>query len=297
MQKVRTFLLLAVCLLFPIAACAQATQTAQTAKTETIEFESRLVGKTLPYIAVLPPNYEKETKTRFPVLYLLHGLTGHYDNWTSKSKLTQYALKYRFIIITPEGHDGWYTDSATVANEKYESYFIQELLPDVQKRYRTIESREGRAIAGLSMGGYGALKFGIKYPDMFSFAGSLSGALYAARWTEKELDNPVGRFVKPSIMQAFGKDDSPTRPANEIFKLIKDLSKEQIAKLPFLYLDCGTEDGLIIFNLEMAKLLAEKKIPHEYRQLPGVHNWAYWDKQVQEILRLTERFVSAPKAN
>lgn len=294
MRKIRTSLLLVVSLLFSIAAYAQATQTkTQTAKTETIQFESKLVGKKLPYIAILPPDYEKETKTRYAVLYLLHGLTGHYDNWTSRTKITEYAMKYRLIIITPEGNDGWYSDSVTAPTEKYESHFIQELIPDVQKRYRTIEAREGRAIAGLSMGGYGALKFGIKYPDMFVFAGSLSGALPAARWTSVELDNsPVGRFVKLSLMQVFGDDNNASRKSNDIYKLIKESTPEQIAKLPFIYIDCGTEDGLVVFNVEMANLLVGKKIPHEYRQLPGTHNWAYWDKQVQEVLRLTERFVS-----
>jgi S-formylglutathione hydrolase FrmB len=298
MQKFRTSLLLVISLLFSIAAHAQATQTKQlTAKTETIQFESKLIGKKLPYIAVLPPDYEKETKTRYAVLYLLHGLTGHYDNWTSRTKITEYAMKYRLIIITPEGNDGWYSDSVTQPTEKYESYFIQELMPDVQKRYRTIEAREGRAIAGLSMGGYGALKFGIKYPDMFVFAGSLSGALPAARWTSAELDgSPVGRFVKSSLEQVFGDGNSDTRKSNDIYKLVRELPTEQIAKLPFIYLDCGTEDGLVIFNAEMANLLVEKKIPHEYRQLPGTHNWIYWDKQVQEVLRLTERFVSQPKS-
>lgn len=297
MKNIRTSLLIVICLLFVISTNAQTAQTAQTAKSEKIEFESKLVGKKLPYIAVLPPNYETETKTRFPVLYLLHGLTGHYDNWTSRTKLTEYAMKYHFIIITPEGNDGWYTDSATVPTEKYESYIIQELLPDVQKRYRTIEAREGRAIAGLSMGGYGSLKFGIKYPDKFAFAGSMSGALSVVRLTEATLNNPALNFVRPSVMQAYGKDDSPVRPANDIYKLIKEMPAEQISKLPFLYLDCGTGDFLIGDNTEMAKLLVEKKVPHEYRQLPGIHNWVYWDKQVREILILAERFVSAPKAN
>lgn len=294
MRKITLSLI--VCFLFSIAAHAQATQTAQAAKTETVQFESKLIGKKLPYIAIFPASYEKETKTRYPVLYLLHGLTGHYDNWTSKSKLTEYALKHSFIIITPEGNDGWYTDSATVPTEKYESYFIQELMPDVQKRYRTIEKREGRAVAGLSMGGYGSLKFGLKYPDMFAFAGSLSGAFAAARWKEKELDMTlIGKYVKPSLMLVYGKDDSTTRPANDVYKLIKDLTPEQIAKLPYIYVSCGTEDGLIVFNMEMASLLVEKKIPHEYRQLPGIHNWVYWDNQVQEVLKLTEKLLAAPQ--
>jgi len=295
MQKIRTLLFLSLCLFFPIAALSQTTGKARvpTAKTETVQFESKLVGKKLPYLVILPPDYETQPKTSYPVLYLLHGLTGHYDNWTTGTQLTEYAMKYRLIIVTPEGNDGWYTDSATAPTEKYESYFIQELLPDVARHYRTIETREGRAVAGLSMGGYGSIKFGIKYPDKFIFVGSMSGALPAARWKEAQMIN----FVRPSLLAVFGKDDNPTRPANDIYKLLKEATPEQIAKLPFIYIDCGTEDFLIKANQEMALLLAEKKIPHEYRQLPGTHNRPYWNKQAKEVLQLTERFVSAPKTN
>src|SRR5437588_5377501 len=133
---------------------------------ETGQFKSKLIGATLPYSVVLPSTYKiaGHGSLRYPVLYLLHGLAGHYDNWLSKTKLKGYAAQYQMIIVMPEGNDGWYTDSATVPTDKYESYIIEELIPDVESRYRTISEREARAIAGLSMGGYGALKFGVKYP-------------------------------------------------------------------------------------------------------------------------------------
>src|SRR4030095_4148863 len=95
-----------------------------------------------------------------------------------------------------EGNNGWYTDSATVASDKYETYILQELIPEVQRRYRTIESRYGRGIAGLSMGGYGALKFGLKHPEMFAFAASMSGALGAASFLP---DERILAFVRPSL--------------------------------------------------------------------------------------------------
>ena len=87
----------------------------------------------------------------------------------------RYASEYRLIVVMPEGNDGWYTNSTTKPNDRYESYILMELMPDVQRRYRTIEARYGRAIAGLSMGGYGAIKFGLKSPHAFVFAASMSG--------------------------------------------------------------------------------------------------------------------------
>src|SRR6266404_2867676 len=131
------------------------------------QLESKLMNRRMPYRIILPGNYLNSNETlRYPVIYLLHGLTGHYDNWTDKTKVAEYAKKHNFIIVTPEGDNGWYTDSISTANDRYESYIIKELIPEIDKNYRTVLDRDHRAIAGLSMGGYGGLKFGLKYPEL-----------------------------------------------------------------------------------------------------------------------------------
>src|SRR5690349_18218832 len=180
-------------------------QTAQTVQIKTIGLNSALIGKTLQYSVVLPVDYDTTT-TRYPVLYLLHGLFGHYSDWLSRTNLADYAAHYRMIIVTPEGGDNWYVDSATVPTDKYESYIIRELIPDVDMRFRTINDRRGRAIAGLSMGGYGALKFAIKNPGTFAFAASMSGALDPVVRSDK---NPKfsWELFRPSIMAAYGDPD------------------------------------------------------------------------------------------
>jgi S-formylglutathione hydrolase FrmB len=254
----------------------------------TLELKSRLLERTVHYIAILPPNYQdaQSKGLRYPVLYLLHGLTGHYIDWQSKTKIAEYAVAYEVIIITPEGDDGWYTDSATVVNAKYESYIIEELIPDVDVRFRTMKERSGRAIAGLSMGGYGALKFGVKYPHKFAFAASLSGALEAASWRQSEIRM---ESIWRSLHSLFGPDASVTRTSNDLMKLVDELSADEVARLPYLYLDCGTEDPLFQTNRRFADLLTRKKVPHEFRQLPGGHTWSYWDQQVKEVLRVASR--------
>lgn len=259
---------------------------------QTVQFKSQLVNATLPYRVIVPASYTSPALAtqRYPVIYLLHGYGGHYDNWVSKTKLNEYASHYQFIIVTPEGNNSWYTDSAGVPAAKYESYIMQELIPDVQRRYRTIETRAGRAIAGLSMGGYGALKLGVKYLEMFAFAGSMSGALDAAVWTENDL-REFGTELPRSIMETFGAAGSPTRAANDLTKLVHELPADRITTLPYLYLDCGTEDGLLSFSRRLADLLRERKIPHEYRELPGNHNWNYWDAQVREVLNVAARKI------
>ncbi|HVG28605.1 MAG TPA: alpha/beta hydrolase family protein [Pyrinomonadaceae bacterium] len=297
-RQARTLLLLAA-LALPLVGCASTSaqsppQAAAAARVEGVPFESRLVGAALPYNVVLPPDYaaKSSARTRYPVLYLLHGLAGSANDWVSnRAHVADYAAQYRLIIVVPEGKDGWYTDGATVATDKFESYFVEELMPDVQKRFRTVEAREGRAVAGLSMGGYGALKFGLKYPERFAFAASMSGALDAASW----LPEQSLAFVKPSIARVFGAADSPVRPANDIFRMARELSAARVAALPYFYLDCGTEDVLLPSSRDFAALLVERKIPHEYRQLPGNHGWAYWDGQVREVLKLAAQRLAPPQ--
>ena len=264
----------------------QSATSANNARVQTVQFQSQLVQKSLPYNVVLPLSYEQTAarSKRYPVLYLLHGLTGHYDNWTSKTRIVEYAAAHEVIIVTPEGNDGWYTDSQSSPAEKYETYIIKELIPDVDRRFRTLATRDGRAIAGLSMGGYGALKFGVKYPAIFAFAGSMSGAPAVASWTREDLKSFA--FIWRSLHPVFGDEGSATRRANDVPKLYRELTAEQIAALPYIYVDCGTEDHLFLANRSFAEILVSKKIPHEFRQLPGGHSWAYWDAQVQEVLKL-----------
>ena len=253
---------------------------------------SKLMGRDLPYRIILPARYATANSSeRFPVVYLLHGLTGHFDNWTDKTRIAQLAESANFIIVTPEGEDGWYTDSATKAADKYESYIIKELIPEIDKKYRTIADRDHRVIAGLSMGGFGSLKFGLKYPDMFVLAGSFSGAIGAASITEKNFPGAIGK----TIDAIFGPDGSDVRKSNDPFAIVRRATPEQIKRFPFLYLDCGTEDFLFQNNREFDALLLEKKVPHEFRELPGAHNWTFWDAQVEEFLQLATKHIGTPK--
>ncbi|MGI9168138.1 MAG: alpha/beta hydrolase [Pyrinomonadaceae bacterium] len=282
----RSLVRFALLVLLGLLASYGQTHAAPATRVETIQFQSKLINSTLPYNVVLPSNYDspQARTTRYPVLYLLHGLTGHYSDWTSKTSLAEYAAEYGMIIVTPEGNNGWYTDSATTPTDNYETYILQELIPDVRNRFRTIETREARAIAGLSMGGYGALKFGVKHPEQFVFVASMSGALSAASWTEQDLRGHES--VWRSLRSVFGPPDSAVRAANDLHQLYRGLAAERFATLPYVYLDCGTEDALLQSSRALADILLTRKIPHEFRQLPGAHNWNYWNRQVADVLRI-----------
>ena len=249
------------------------------------QLDSKLMNRRMPYRMVLPPDYANSNETfRYAVIFLLHGLSGHYDNWTEKTRLADYAKKHKYIIIMSEGGNGWYTDSVSAPNDKFESYLIKELIPEVDKTFRTIADRDHRAIAGLSMGGYGGIKFGLKYPDMFSLAGSFSGVLGATDFNEKNA-GAIGKSLEP----IFGAEGSDTRKANDIFAMVRDLTPEKLRNVPYIYQSCGTEDFLFRNNRDFDALLIDKKVPHEYREHPGIHNWEFWDDQVREFLDLAER--------
>lgn len=250
--------------------------------------KSKLMGRDMPYRVILPTGYKAANEAiRYPVVYLLHGLTGHFSNWTDKTKVAEYAAKHQFIIVTPEGENGWYSDSVSSPNEKFESYITKELIPQIDKNYRTLADRDHRVIAGLSMGGYGSLKFGLKYPEMFTLIGSFSGALGAASWTEKNAGASIGK----GIDVIFGLDGSETRAANDIFKMARELTAEKVKSLPYVFQSCGTEDFLIQNNRDFLAILNERKVPHEYREQPGIHDWVFWDDQVREFLDLAERRI------
>jgi S-formylglutathione hydrolase FrmB len=135
------------------------------------------------------------------------------------------------------------------------------------------------------MGGYGAIKFGLKYPEMFTIVGSFSGALGAASITEKQIPGAIGR----SIDAIFGAADSDVRKSNDLFGMVRGSTPEKIRGWPFLYIDCGTEDFLFQNNRDFVDILLEKKVPHEFRHLPGGHNWKYWDLQVEEFLEVVDK--------
>lgn len=254
--------------------------------------ESAALARAITYRVLLPAGYHGSAQ-RYPVLYLLHGLTGTYSDWERRTQLTDLLDAYRLIVVMPEGQNSWYGDAVGKASDKFESYILDDLVADVEKHYRAIGTRHGRAIAGLSMGGYGAMKFALKRPGAFLVAGSFSGAFSLVRAGAPATppappanETPFSRTVRESVTAAYGPPGSEARAANDLFALVE---KAEVSRLPYLYLDCGTEDGLLQVNREFTALLHQRKVPYEYHELPGAHTWDYWDRQVEGFLRVLSR--------
>ncbi len=251
------------------------------------QLDSKLMGRKMPYRVMLPDDYET-SRARYSVIYLLHGFAGSYANWFDKTALAQYSAGKPFILVTPEGENGWYTDVPSKPHTNYESYIVKELIPEIDSQYRALNDRAHRMIAGLSMGGYGALKIAIRNPSMFSLAGSFSGALRAAA-DKDPIDLPPGA-VTASIAATFAEPE--LRKNNELFAMVTSLSPEQVKALPMIYLACGTEDFTFANNDAFRTVLLQKKIPHDYRERPGTHAWSFWDSQAAEFLAVAERYIT-----
>jgi putative tributyrin esterase len=269
----------------PTAVVAAAVIEAATAGLRPVEdrvVESAALGRRMSYRVILPPGYNDSLR-RFPTLYLLHGLTGNYRDWESRTNVFRYSRDHEVLIVMPDGEDSWYTDSQGTPAAKFESYIARDLIADVDRTYRTIGTRHGRAIAGLSMGGYGAMKFGLKYPNLFMFAGSFSGALAAG---QASFTGGRNEKLAKELLTIYGPAESQTRVDNDLLLV---LEKANVTALPFIYVDCGTEDGLLASNRAFVAALQTKKAKYEYRELPGAHTWDYWDRQVAQLLDVLAR--------
>lgn len=289
-------------LILPMATMAQQSNpvsavVVQQTGVKTYQLDSKLMKRRMPYGVVLPKDYEINKTARFPVIYLLHGGGGSYQTYLIRPNLIEMFQQHQVIVVTVEGGGSFYTDSATVPNDKYESYIVQELIPEVDNNFRTVGERNGRAVAGVSMGGYGAIKFGVKYPQLFALACSWSGGVIDASWL-KSIE--IGSFppaLKNALRAAFGDGtNSATLDANDEMKLFAALPADKVAGLPFFYLDSGTEDdfGLLKPNRQLAQIMLNKKIAHEYREFPGGHNVEY-PSRFPYLLELSERFLTQAK--
>jgi S-formylglutathione hydrolase len=229
-----------------------------------------------------PPGYSEDQK--YPVLYLLHGLTGNENDWWENSNLSQYAARYHLIIVTPGVGDSWYANSASNPHARYEDVIIRDLIPYIDEHYRTVASREGRAVAGLSMGGLGAMKFALRYPQLFAFAGSFSGA-FDVPVTARLGKSPSAKRLA-ELRAIFGDEKSQTRRENDVILLL-DQPLPKDVRYPYLYVSTGKSDPLpqvSLSNPRFARALAAHKLEYGYHERPGTHDWHFWDSEIKIML-------------
>lgn len=233
-------------------------------------FNSPALQREMAYCILLPADYESSQRT-YPVLYLLHGLYGTENDWLALTAVAEYVRTLPLIVVMPEGDDSWYTNSAATPANRYEDYLFKDVIQEIESHYRVDKGRESRFLAGLSMGGYAALKGATKYPQMFAAVGAFSASL---RSHEDD-----GRWVTTAL--AFGKPGSATRKENDVFPL---LAKTDVAQMPYVFESIGEKDDLEPVNLQFAQMMRNLGVAYEYHEVPGTHQWTVWDTSLKLFL-------------
>ncbi|MFY9464086.1 MAG: alpha/beta hydrolase-fold protein [Sediminibacterium sp.] len=246
---------------------------------DTVSVNSASMKKSIKTVVIRPDTYSAGDQ-RFPVVYLLHGFGGRYNNWISRvPQLKQLADDLQLIIVCPDGAKGsWYFDSPVDSSYRYESFVGTEVPEFIDANYKTIANRKARAITGLSMGGHGGLFLGFRHADRFSACGSMSGALHVTVIRKGyQVEDRLGDTL---VNQKYWNDWS-------VLNVIDQKPVEPLA----IMIDCGTEDRV----LPMSRLVHEKmirlKIPHDYTERPGNHDWLYWSNAIQyQLLYFSKHF-------
>lgn len=241
-----------------------------------VKYFSRALQKATAANIILP---ETETEGPFPVFYLLHGLSDDYTMWQRRTSVERYVHGLPLIVVMPDGGRGFYCDA--VEGPAWETALVRDLISLVDRIFPTIAGREGRAVGGLSMGGYGAVKLALKYPDLFCSANSHSGALGFAHWP---LSTDPNDAFAVEFTRVIGTE--PVGGPNDLFALSGSLDT---GVRPALSIDCGTEDFLLEANRGFHRHLDSIGYAHEYHEYPGAHVWDYWDRHVQEALQFHMR--------
>lgn len=262
---------------------------------ESVSIESSALDEEVNYNIYLPAGYDVSDRS-YPVLYLLHGYTDNEIGWTQFGEVQQITDEASasldvtdMIIVMPDAGVSWYVNNHD-GSVNYEDFFTGELIPHVDETYRTRAEKRYRAVAGLSMGGYGTLIMATKHSELFTAAAPLSAAVFLddeiSEMPQENWDNALGT----PFGEGLEGDERLTNHyrENSILDIIENGDAEQLNSVDF-YIDCGDDDFLIRGNLMLYKALVENEVEAEFRVRDGAHTWDYWRTALPEVLK----FVSA----
>ncbi|MHB8996898.1 MAG: alpha/beta hydrolase [Armatimonadota bacterium] len=237
-----------------------------------VNYSSPSLGKDTQCCILLPERVAQEGP--YPVFYLLHGLSDDYSAWQRWSSIEQFVRDLPLIVVMADGDRSFYTDATE--GQAYESALVKDLIGFVDRHFQTISSREGRAIGGLSMGGYGAMKLGLKYPDLFCSVSAHSGVYLHVKecWWDKD-DNAW----MAEAARIYGTEQACRE--NDPFALAENIDPKQA---PAIWMDCGVDDGLLRDSQELHAHFEKLGLKHIYNEFPGSHSWPYWNEHVQQAI-------------
>jgi S-formylglutathione hydrolase FrmB len=244
-----------------------------------ITFYSEALHREMQYRVFLP---EVAGSQKLPVIYLLHGGGGTFRDWSNYSDVAQFASC--MLLVMPQGDYSYYVNAALRPQDRYEDYIVNDLVSDVERQFPARTERGGRAILGVSMGGYGAINLALHHPEKFAFAGAISAAIDVPRrlFSWKRLNQ------SQAFRDMFGPDGTDTRRNNDPFVLVRSADP---SKMPYFYLTCGKQEALLAPNREFSALLDKGKIAHEFHIAPGGHEWNQWNIALAGVFEALHRHI------
>lgn len=229
---------------------------------------------------VIIPEAPAARRKPHPVLFLLHGLSDDHTMWMRRTSIERYATERNLAVVMPAVGRSYYQDTASGA--RYWTFLSEELPALMRGFFPLSEKRADNFTAGLSMGGYGALRLALSHPDKFAAAASFSGALDYVRRL-RESGKPRSRFSKIEWNAVAGPGADAAGTGSDLFHLAKRVASRRGPR-PALWLSCGTEDDIIGDTREFHRHLDTIRYAHTCEESPGVHDWAYWDGQIQRAI-------------
>lgn len=236
---------------------------------EDVSFHSTALGREVTYRVYIPSQIA--AGTQLPVVYLLHGAWENYRTWSDDSDAGALAAK-RLILIMPDGKLSYWVNEADAPKDRFGDFLLDDLRADVEHRFPARTDRAGRAIVGVSMGGFAAVEYALMRPELFAFAGALSPAIDAPerRFSWRRL----GQSMR--LRKVFGPDDSQHRQQEDPFRLVQTAPPE---KTPYIYLTAGEQEALLGPIRRFARQLKQRDFAYEFHTAPGGHGWETWNRQ------------------
>ncbi len=253
-----------------------------------VNYGSDVMNKYTGMNVIIPEGDEgiKDADGNYAVIYLFHGYTDDHTKWCRLTSIERYANEIGVAVVMPDAGKSFYTDM--VHGDPWFTYLTEEVPMHVQKWFPLTSDPEFTFIAGLSMGGYGAMKMALTYPERYKAAATFSGALAIPQMLQTKMAEDAEPWMKRleiDLPLVYGYDTDITGTKNDVFWLASQL-KDSGKSAPDLYISCGTEDFIYPASEAFHGYLTSLAIPHTFSEAPGIHEWGFWDMEVKRFLEI-----------
>lgn len=239
------------------------------------QFQSKTISQPNSVNIFIPDKaVQKGNVENFPVVYLLHGKNDNQDTWLLESDTLHYANRYGFVLIMPYAANSFYTNM--YYGDNYWDFIAKELPEAVYNSFKITKSKEKTFVCGYSMGGYGALKLGLSYPERYEAVATLSGSLRSIEETKVKIQNEA----RQDLLFAFGSCDEKVKCESDIYYLTEKLLDDG-RKPPKIFIYCGTNDSLYNANCKFRDFAIKNELDVSFRDDEGSHNFYYWNKELK----------------